>query len=64
MTVMDRTAATPPSRRLAEPSQRPHHPPQHRASDLTGGGETALIEHEGQVYTLRITRQGKLILTK
>lgn len=49
------------------PASRPTCPnalPRHRATDLTEGGEMAQIELEGQVYTLRITRQGKLILTK
>lgn len=40
------------------------HPPRHLASDLTAGGNLAQIELGGQVYTLRITRMGKLILTK
>lgn len=38
--------------------------PCHRAEDLTRGGTQALIELNGQVYSLRITRAGKLILTK
>lgn len=38
--------------------------PQHRAEDLTRGGSQAQIVLSGQVYTLRITRAGKLILTK
>lgn len=38
--------------------------PHHDAMDLTGGGTTALIRLNDQCYTLRITRQGKLILTK
>jgi len=39
-------------------------PPAHAAEDLTGGGNQAWIEHLGQIYVLRITRAGKLILTK
>ena len=39
-------------------------PPRHDARLLTEGGTTALITLDGQTYTLRITRQGKLILTK
>lgn len=35
-----------------------------RARDLTGGASTAKIDLDGQTYTLRITRQNKLILTK
>ncbi|MBZ4022285.1 hypothetical protein CKO11_07420 [Rhodobacter sp. TJ_12] len=38
--------------------------PAHDARDLTGGGNLAQIGLDGQIYTLRITRQGKLILTK
>jgi len=38
--------------------------PVHDAQVLTGGGSTANILLNGQIYTLRITRAGKLILTK
>lgn len=38
--------------------------PCHDARTLTGGASTARIVLDGQVYTLRITRAGKLILTK
>jgi len=38
--------------------------PVHRAQDLTGGGALAQIVLDGEVYALRITRAGKLILTK
>ncbi|WP_371060035.1 hemin uptake protein HemP [Rhodosalinus sp. 5P4] len=38
--------------------------PRHDAHDLMAGGSTAEIDLDGQVYTLRITRAGKLILTK
>lgn len=38
--------------------------PLHEASKLTRGGNLARIALNGQVYSLRITRQGKLILTK
>ena len=38
--------------------------PVHEALRLTGGGNMARIVLDGQVYTLRITRAGKLILTK
>lgn len=38
--------------------------PRHDARSLTGGGREARIELDGQTYTLRITRQGRLILTK
>lgn len=32
--------------------------------ELFGGGNELNIEHNGEIYTLRQTRQGKLILTK
>lgn len=38
--------------------------PVYDARDLTRDGDTAQIVLDGQVYTLRITRAGKLILTK
>lgn len=38
--------------------------PEHDAVELTGGGNLAFICLNEQTYTLRITRQGKLILTK
>lgn len=47
-------------------SSEPSEPqiPRYSAQDLTRGGSTAAIELNGQLYTLRITRQAKLILTK
>lgn len=39
-------------------------PPRHDARDLTEGGRAAEIALDGKTYLLRITRQGKLILTK
>ncbi len=41
-----------------------HSIPMHRARSLTQDGTTAHIDLDGQIYTLRITRAGKLILTK
>ena len=38
--------------------------PVHEARVLTAGGSQARIILDGQVYSLRITRAGKLILTK
>lgn len=38
--------------------------PVHEAVELTKGGNQALIALNDQVYNLRITRAGKLILTK
>lgn len=39
-------------------------PPVHDARLLTGNGNEAEIRLDGMRYVLRITRQGKLILTK
>lgn len=38
--------------------------PLHDAHALTAGGRVARIHLNGQLYALRITRAGKLILTK
>ncbi len=38
--------------------------PVYLAKQLTDDGNLAQIAHNGQMYTLRITRNGKLILTK
>ncbi len=38
--------------------------PSYSAQDLTKGGDLAQIVLGDQIYTLRITRAGKLILTK
>tara|TARA_B100000768_G_C11081865_1_gene291178 strand:- start:406 stop:585 length:180 start_codon:yes stop_codon:yes gene_type:complete len=39
-------------------------PPEYAARDLTKNGEIAHISLQEKVYILRITRAGKLILTK
>jgi hemin uptake protein HemP len=61
---------TAPMTRLA-PAQMVERPrafedttPAHDARRLVGGNNCARIVLDGQVYTLRITRAGKLILTK
>jgi hemin uptake protein HemP len=38
--------------------------PGYASADLFRGRDRLSIEHNGERYTLRITRQGKLILTK
>ena len=46
-------------------TKKPQPPtPVHKTTDLMNGGETAHIRLKGQTYSLRITRAGKLILTK
>jgi hemin uptake protein HemP len=49
-----------PAARMREPDPRPRHD----ARLLTEGGSEAEILLDGVRYVLRITRQGKLILTK
>ena len=39
-------------------------PPWYSSHQLFGGSREVHIEHAGQQYRLRITRQNKLILTK
>jgi hemin uptake protein HemP len=51
------------ARRSPEPPSRDT-PPRHDARSLTDGGPAAEIALDDKTYTLRITRQGKLILTK
>lgn len=35
-----------------------------RSQDLLGAGSVLMIEHAGERYVLRLTKNGKLILTK
>ncbi len=53
------SAHGPESSLVPSPSQ-----PVHDARSLTGGEGTAFIVLDEKTYTLRITRAGKLILTK
>jgi len=60
-----------PQPSAAIPSPPPRTPDQTRAaspvlhsSSLFGTAQTLFIDHAGQRYTLRITRENKLILTK
>ena len=50
-------------RRTTDPRPAPPRPV-HDARALTGAGNQAEIVLDGSRYVLRITRQGKLILTK
>jgi hemin uptake protein HemP len=57
--------------RYAQPPRRcatdagPAEPPRCTSSDaLLQGARRLLIEHAGEVYTLHLTRQNKLLLTK
>jgi hemin uptake protein HemP len=49
---------------LVEPWLTADATPLHDARALTEGGSLARIVLDGQIYSLRITRAGKLILTK
>ena len=42
----------------------PHGPVRVLVSEILAGGREAILEHDGQDYRLRITSNGKLILTK
>jgi hemin uptake protein HemP len=51
---------------LNNPSYYMPRPPRQRVStaDLMRGGRELVLLHDGQEYILRITKTGKLILTK
>ncbi|MEM8754643.1 MAG: hemin uptake protein HemP [Pseudomonadota bacterium] len=57
--ALDASAAAP----SAQPAPRPA-TPAYDARSLVGRDGLAAILLDGQVYTLRITKQGKLLLTK
>lgn len=50
--------------RHAQSGDRARRAPSHDARELTAGGDTAELVLDGKPYMLRITRAGKLILTK
>ncbi len=62
-TEIDRT---PPGDTPARPDpvRGPGQPRRVASEALFGGGSVVLIDHEGETYSLRRTRLGKLILTK
>ncbi len=49
---------------VAPASVEPHGPVRVIVSELLAGGREAILVHGGQDYRLRITANGKLILTK
>ena len=51
----------PPERRHAP--ERPRATPRVASAELFSGGRELVIDHEGRQYCLRITQNGKLILT-
>lgn len=52
---------SPEGNRRALPAGRPR---RLKVSELLAGEREAILEHDGQDYRLRITANGKLILTK
>lgn len=46
------------------PASRSGHPVALSADRLFQGSPEILIDHQGEIYRLRITKNGKLILTK
>jgi hemin uptake protein HemP len=46
------------------PRPAPARPVRVLVSEILAGGREAILEHDGQDYRLRITANGKLILTK
>jgi hemin uptake protein HemP len=48
----------------AEPRTAGEPPPRFKVSELLGKAREAILEHGGHEYRLRITSNGKLILTK
>ena len=60
-----RAAVTPPTVKKNDPSRNSGELPRRVSSgQLLVGSDRLLIEHQGECYTLRQTRNGKLILTK
>ncbi|GGA20053.1 hemin uptake protein HemP [Neptunicoccus cionae] len=56
---------TPPTRREPAPNSLPDDGlPVYDAHKMLAGNTTARIQLDDQTYILRLTRQGKLILTK
>jgi len=54
---------TPPNPPERHASERPRATPRVASAELFSGGRELVIDHEGRQYCLRITQNGKLILT-
>ena len=61
---MTRPTDAPPCDDSAEGQSDERHETPLRSEDLLQGRHELLIEHAGEVYRLRVTRNGKLILHK
>jgi len=53
-----------PLQRPQQDASRPAAKPRLQAATLLAGSREAIIEHAGEEYRLRLTKNGKLILTK
>jgi hemin uptake protein HemP len=53
-----------PQAKATDVSQDSQRPRRVKVSELLAGGREAILEHGGQDYRLRVTANGKLILTK
>lgn len=60
----DRTARAAPAPAPPRLARQSCSVPRTTSQALFGGADLLLIEHDGETYTLRRTRQGKLILNK
>ena len=59
------STALPQPQTPANPQDRPaNEPPLLDSAQLLGGRKQVAISHGGELYSLRLTRNGKLILTK
>ncbi len=63
MTENERLETDPPATEKPAPAARKA-PARLASVDLFGHSNEILIEHAGEIYRLRITRNGKLILQK
>jgi hemin uptake protein HemP len=54
----------PPTPEGKRPTAHAGRPRRLKVSELLAGEREAILEHDGQDYRLRITANGKLILTK
>lgn len=60
----DGTDLPPPAARQSEISTEDAGPRVWQSEEILKGSELVLIEHRGEIYQLRVTRQRKLILNK
>lgn len=64
MSTFDRKMPALPPHAQAPPGGRSGTAPAHiRSDDLFGGAQEVVIQHNEREYRLRVTAQGKLILT-